>query len=448
MNMIDTTNSKNFFTNYQFLDFSKEVAKNQIDLTTQPTETWAQIGTTLRKVCWNNTKAIGYVGVDISAYFAATALRSMGFCLPPLPAPPQTILPHDNAEFLLCSIERALWTWKPEDRAVIEEGISCSMSDEYNVFQVVGEFTIAYAFENQNKRGMYTPSFLTASESLENDQSFKTIGKRFGKLNIRDQRNILQAIYEQKEPKLLSASAKQVHSDMRALASKLHQGNEGYLKAFMSYNEAKEAAAPAPAATTRPATAPTRAAAHPIPVYPITPATFAPNPARTAFPPLHTTTQAFTPSAPPLYTVSAEVEMAEKIRFLRESITTVPGAMELIKHITNRSVNSADRMSLVSKLAVVNAFQESSRATIPDLFWGLKSSTSREVFVSAALKFSTLSPTDFYQLRNSLINGTLPTNDRLNNQYWTILEFSRVLEQSPDFAKLFAALQIDLIAAS
>jgi hypothetical protein len=234
------TSWKGYLSNYQPFDMTKKLAAQTAQKNEEPVETWAQFNSIFYRICLNNAKSCVFTGADVITYLAVSALRHIGFCLPPLQFP-QLSIPRDNVDFISNSIKRATWTWKNEEKKVLEMEIAEFLGEEYEIFQVVGEFSIAYAYESLKQRGkeIFIPNFLTTSEPLENDQTFNSVGKRFAKLNEKDQQNVLKSIYNQKE-EVLTGEAKAVYVDIRGLASKFSQGNEGYLKAFTAYNKAKE----------------------------------------------------------------------------------------------------------------------------------------------------------------------------------------------------------------
>lgn len=424
-----------FFTNYQFLDFTKGIAQDQIELGKQPTETWAQIGNTLRRVCWNNTRTIFYTGLDITAYLAASALRSQGFCLPPLSAPPARPY-HDDAQFLKCAVERGLWTWGPKKRAEMEEAIESCLSDEYNVFAVIGEFCLAYFYEN-NQGKKYIPSFLRASESLENNESFQTIGNRFAKLNSLDKRNILEALYNQKEPKHLSSAAKQVHRDIRALASKLQQGNKGYLEAFQAYSATQ--AQPSEVAGPQLSTPVRR-----MPVPPSIPPRAMPIPSA---PPREMPIPSAPPGGPnPMAYQSPDMQMAETLAFVRRSLSL--GCEELKRQIVSHERDGGySSKHAVAGLMVIRALRDK-LAGNPQT--GVLTALERahpRLVTRVVQAFAGLSASQF----NKLIQGNVTPQKMIPSDfmpfYHDMQTLAETLLNDPVFDQVFAALKIDLLAS-
>lgn len=231
----------NFLRTYDFLHLTRSVNEAQIALHKEPNETWGDISSKFCNICWLNCESIAAVGLDVVTYLAVSTLRGCGLFLPQPPAPPAFPTPHDNVEFVQYAIERALWNWNPALRKEFEEGIDACLSDKWNVFQAIGEWSLAYSFENAEKSSYYKPTFLTISEPLENGESFRSVGQAFDRLKARDRTAILNALYKQEEAPSLNSSGKKVYQNIRALASKLHQGNQIYLSAFGEYRKKKEA---------------------------------------------------------------------------------------------------------------------------------------------------------------------------------------------------------------
>lgn len=432
-----------FFRNYQFLDFTKQVAQDQINLGKQPAETWGQIGNTLRLVCWNNTRNIFYTGLDVTTYLAVSILRSQGFCLPPLSAPPLRSY-HDDAQFLKSAVERGLWKWNPQKKADVEEAIETCFSDEYNIFAMVGEFCLAYFYENDNGK-KFVPSFLKASEPLENNESFHTVGKRFAKLGSVDQRNILEAIYTQKEPKNLSSKAKQVHRDIRALASKLQQGNKGYLGAFQAYTTTKlgHAAYEIPQSTSS-----QKGSAYPnLSAKPVTPARPVPMPSapprvmpQPSAPPRSMPIPSAPPGGPdPMAHHSTEIQMAEELAFVRRALS---GCEDLKRQITRNQ----DCSWAVASLMVIQALRDKlARRSTSGCLPMLQMVNARAVDrVSAA--FARLSEPQFKELIRNVITPTRTIPSGFMHFYHDFMDLSKALREDPIFEQVFGALKIDLIA--
>jgi len=445
----------NFFTNYHFLDFTKQVAQDQIDLNKQPTETWGQIGNTLRRVCWNNTRIGFYTAADVVTYATVSTFRSLGFCLPPLSAPPLRSY-HDDAQFLKCAVERGLWTWNTQKKADVEEAIETCLSDEYNIFAMIGEFCLAYFYENDNGK-KHEPSFLSASKPLKNHESFYTVHKRFAKLSSIDQRNILDAIYNQKEPKNLSAKAKQVHLDIRGLASIMQQGNKGYLEAFQAY--AKTKLGHAAYETPQPATPP-RAPVYPtFNARPFTPPRVMPTPSAPPY-------EAVQPSAPrrpmpvpsaprrpmpvpsappggpdPMAYQSSEIQMAQELDFVRRALT---GCEELKRQIVRSPAH--DTNGKVAALMVVQALRDklAGRSTNGCLAMLERTQPRSVERVSAA--FTRLSAQQFKELTKSIVTPSLMIPTGFMPFYHDLLDLSETLKKEPMFDMVFSALKIDLIA--
>src|SRR5579872_329128 len=163
----------NFLRNYTFLSLTKSTMDEVSKL---PNRDWKQKGTSFGKVLFS-------VWAEIPTSIAVSGLRWAGCFNPPLPQPPSFPAPHSNVEFMDVSVKRALWDWKPSLKAEMKEGIADSISEKWNVFQVVGEWCIANSFEHPN---YFKPSFLTASEPLENGTMFRDLTLTFSKLKQKD----------------------------------------------------------------------------------------------------------------------------------------------------------------------------------------------------------------------------------------------------------------------
>lgn len=230
---------------YKFGDFTKAVAKEQIDALNDPAKTWQN---KWGNMCWYNGKAILSVGADVASYLFVSSLRSIGLCHPLPPKPPEFPIPHDGTELLQNAIERALWDWDPTLRKELELGIEESFSDTWNIYQVLVEWALAYCFEhadfakNEAKDKPYMPKFLTCSEPLASGKTFGMIGSDFGKLSKKEQALVVKALYAQaKEMPKLSDAGKKVYQDMRAFASLQTQGNQNYFEVMADYQKQKEA---------------------------------------------------------------------------------------------------------------------------------------------------------------------------------------------------------------
>ncbi len=234
----------NFLRSYEFMGLTKLVNESQAQIYKQSNETYG-------KMCGKAAKNAGFSGLSFAALGAdmalmpcISAIRSLGFFNPLPPQPPAFPTPHNNAEFMDVSIDRALWDWKPELKNEMNEGISDGLSDKWNVYQVVGEWCLANSFDHPT---FYKPTFLTVSEPLENGESFRSVGTAFSRLKQKDKTAIFDAVYHQTDiAKSISANGKKVYQDLRALASKLTQGNEAFLTAFKETMNKRAAAEPAP----------------------------------------------------------------------------------------------------------------------------------------------------------------------------------------------------------
>lgn len=237
---MDIGSVSKFLRGYEFQGLTKAVTEAQLEIYKLPYKTYTQMG---EKMAWT----AGYTAASVAAQFAEipfyvglSTLRACGCFNPIPPEPPSFPSPHDNAEFMNYSIERALWDWQPELREEMREGIADQLSEKWNIFQAVGEWCLAFSYENASKPTYYKPTFLVASEPLESGESFKSVGVAFAALRKKDKEAVLKAIYHQTELGWASGDAKKVYQDIRALGAKLQQGNEAYLTAFKEYMKRKE----------------------------------------------------------------------------------------------------------------------------------------------------------------------------------------------------------------
>jgi hypothetical protein len=234
-----------FLRNYDYLNLTKSVTDAQAELYKAPHETWAQMGSKFYSICSSNAQSIAATGADTALFLFVSTMRSCGYFIQPLPTPD---LPnaHDNVDYLDNAIARGLSLWNPEKREAFKEGLAEGLSDEWNIYQAVGEWAVAHYYENKEGLGFYKPSFLSASEPLANEASFVSVGRAFKALSGGNQKAILKAVYLQEEPNSLGSAARDVYRDLRGLASLLHQGNMGFLKTFSEYSEKHDETAAAP----------------------------------------------------------------------------------------------------------------------------------------------------------------------------------------------------------
>ena len=236
----------NSLRNYQFLDYHKAGVAEQMKMHQQ---TDLSSMDKFKNVCWYNAEAIVRVGFDVGTYLTLISLlRPIGLCHPVPPAPPEFPTPHSNVELMDYAVRRALWNWGQSAQKEILEGIADNYSDRWNVFQLVGEWSFAFALENAHKSSYYksNPTFLTIAEELDNGATYRTISKDFNSLWAKDKTAVLEALYRQAPCSSLSSSAKQVYQNIRAFASQLHQGNQNYLQSFNEYSKTLGAQATAP----------------------------------------------------------------------------------------------------------------------------------------------------------------------------------------------------------
>jgi hypothetical protein len=303
-----------FLRNYEFLNITKSVTEAQLALYKKPTQTWGQFGSKLYNICWYNCESIAAVGIDVAIYSVVSSLRSCNLLCPLPPTPPTFPIPHDNVEFIRYTIERALWDWNLSDKKEMKEGIADGLSDRWNIYQVVGEWSLAHYLENAARSSFFKPTFLTISEPLENGETFLSVCKAFARLWQSEQKSILDALFRQGARPPLSSAGKKVYQEIRAIASKLQQGNQIYLIALNDYM--KQLASDAPAAASelpkvhRPTTPSAPLSTHDFPrLYPALTAPIIP-----AHQP--------EPSAPPLpeSIPAQEMQMAVNVQFLRVAL--------------------------------------------------------------------------------------------------------------------------------
>lgn len=405
-----------FLRSYEFLDLTKSVTESKMTLYKQPNKTWGDIGNKLANISYYNTLSIGAVGADVATYLAVSSLRGIGLFCPLPPAPPVFPAPFDNVQFIEDAIKRALWDWDLTPRKEIEEGIETSYSEKWNVFQVVGEWSIAYSLENMGRSSYFKPTFLTISEPLENGATFLSVSTAFARLWQSDQKAILNALYHQTEAPALGYRARQVYQDIRSLASKLHQGNQNYLNAFSQY------AAKTPSAPTSPAPVPSyeRPQVHPI------------------------------PSAPPLSRINPEMAIALNVAFLRSSLSKLPSQDQkrLKSELLGRSSNM-DREALkylMARLALLKAFE--SKNERPGFLPWDSTLQNGKTFRQAMQSFELLRRSDFVELREAALDSWREylLSPSLKERMDDLNGFGRVFAKQQDFLKLYEALRIDLLA--
>jgi hypothetical protein len=470
--------------NYEFLNLTESVTKAQMAVYKKPAQTWTQIGSKFYNICWYNGEAIAAVGLDVAAYLAISTLRACGLFCPLPPAPPTFPTPLDNAAFVNYAIERALWNWDYTPRKELEEGIADSYSDKWNVFQVVGEVSLAYSLENSQKSSYYKPTFLTISEPLENGESFRSVGVAFDRLWQKDKTAILDAIYSQKEPASLSSAGKKVYQTIRALASKLHQGNTIFLNAYKEY--VKQRALKTPSITAPRA---------------IVPKTLPQPQAETLAPSVyHSPTRVFPSlfsahegeglrptaaladhtraSAPPLgsnFLTSNELEMIANVQFLNGALKNAVGALDphrqrkFVQLVVNDSMRplgssyNTETLSyrtpeispkfFVARLAMLrllkDGFQKGKVSDCPHFFPWNTPLRNGNTLRAVGLGFGSLSDREFAQLQEAIVDPTRAKyvlDDVLKQKLFDLSEFAERLQVNEDFLKTYEALRIDLLA--
>lgn len=431
-----------FLRNYEFLNFTKSVTEAQMALYKTPNQTWSQIGNKFYNVCWYNCKAIGMVGIDVLTYLAVSTLRNCGLCCPLPPPPPTFPIPHDNVEFIRYSIQRALWDWEPNDRKELEEGIEECLSDKWNVYQVVGEWSIAFSLENAHKASFYKPSFITVSEALEHGETCRTVANEFARLRQKEKTIILNALYHQEAPPSLSSSAKKVYQDIRALASKFQQGNQNYLNAFSEYVKQKSTDSISASTST-------------IPLQ-----------SRVALP---SSVEPSAPLEPALY--SRELQLANNIATarltLRDAVQTLsPSRKKLIIQsiLRNQSlpfISWSDPQFLtttepdaypkffIAKLAFLRFFRDHyQRSEIPSFISSYQRVNNGRTIGEIDQSFaSSMEPHDFIQLQNAIVNpNSVQLNSTNQRRLAELCACAELIQQNDDFTKVYDGLRLDLEA--
>jgi hypothetical protein len=421
-----------FLERYEFLNLTKSVTESKISLYKKPNVTWSQIGSKLYHVSLYNGLEIGAVGADVAVYLAVSTLRSLGLFCPPPPQPPVFPFPQDNVEFIDCAIKRALWDWDLWARKEIEGEIESNFSEKWNVYAVVGEWSLCYSLENMARGSYFKPTFLTISEQLENGASFRSVCTDFAKLWQSEKQAILKALYSQDTPHALGFRAKKVYQDIRALASKLHHGNQNYLAAYAEYVKRKSSPAPLPKADA-PLGAPSPTQA----------------PRGNFHPPAFSPTPLVVPSAPPPLTDrDFEVEMASDVAYLRRAVTGLQSSRRLRSDILSDETHPSNPTSpkaLCARLALLQAFSAENRPSF--LPWN-QSLQNGKIFRQALQDAAALTKSDSQKLQGALVDPWRARNlsAPLQERFSDLNEFGRILANSKDFLKVYEALRIDLLA--
>ena len=445
----------NFFRNYHFLDFTQSIAKNKIDVCKKPDTTWGEFGSNFRDVCLYNLGSFVAVGADVAMYLSVTAFREMGLFLPLPPPPPVFPSPRDNVEFIHNAIQRAVWDWLPSMTKLMHEGIQDGISDTWNVYQVVGEWALAYSLENGKKGDSFKPNFLRISEGLADGETFMSVGIAFDKLNEKDQRQILSDIYHQSEPSQLSAAGKKVHLNIRALASLLHQGNRNYLESFDGYQKKREAGK---LRTLLPMAeivlAPERVTANTV--------------TKPAIQNVYTGTIATT-TPPTTHAQANKSGTLSEIHFFNQAISAIssPNKKEIVQAIVkDRSeplakgnhpetlVGCAHDASLkyfIARLGMLRmlkeSFQKNRPANCPSFFpWNEKLQNGQDLR-EVGQRFVNLTDNDYRLLEGAIIDPTGQVlQGTLRERLLELSEFAELLHRDKSFLKMYEALKVDLVA--
>lgn len=449
-----------YLCNYQFLNLAKSVTESQIALyhNKELGGSWKCVTT----LCNSNLQAWA-VPADIVTHLFVSTLRSCGFCLPPPPPPPTFPIPHDNVQFLQYATQRALWNWDPSQRKEIKEDIASCMSEKWNIFQVVGEWSFAFSLENAGKSTYYQPTFLTISEPLENGMSYRTICAAFAKLNQRDRMAILDAIYRQ-EPPSLRSSAKKVYQDIRAIASKLHQGNKNYTDAFSEYAKIIESHEDAPSIQTSQGMRP---------VHVISEPSLTTHPRSEEPMPLPVPSAPFLPAPPsaPLLPAADEIQLADQIQSLRTAFSdaTAHIGQERAKLVKQFIINdttaplpigpnfkyySPDTSPkyFVARLALLrylNDVYRHGRQIDVSFFPYHQRLSNGKTLSDTGFSLSRLSDQDCLLLRDTIIhpaNAPIHLNGMQQQMFNELSEWATHIQRNPEFLKVYEALRIDLMA--
>jgi len=473
--MMGIERAVNFLRAYEFQGLTKGVTEAQAQVYKEPNETNQQMLKKAGKVAGYTAASIAAQCADPFLYMGVSGFRWMGFFNPLPPEPPKFPMPHDNAQFMDNAIERALFDWKPELQAEMREGLSDQLSEKWNIFQAVGEFCLAYSYENGVNSNYYKPTFLTVSEPLENGESYKSVGVDFSRLKQKEKALVLKAIYHQTEIGPVSAAGKKVYQDIRALASKMQQGNQGYLTAFKECMEKKEAApapTPAPALSSRVSAPPQSSLNVPTPasVYP----SVAPRIQNQTFAPVYTQpAQTIHPSAPDLspqwVDQTAEQTILRDLKFLKTAMNDgvqFLGAQEkkkffdLIKEDTVPTIGTCRGNILpetspkycVARLSLLQffkkAFKERGSEDAPDFFWIRELNSNNKSFHEIGQSFALLHERDYVKIQQTILFPLeVPKLDAtLRKRLSELNEFAAMVGKNQQFLQMYEKFQLDLIA--
>lgn len=224
------------WSNYQYGDYHREAVKEHYKYCQPSTGAPSAPG-----MAFNTSLLFASIAKDFFVGSAIDFARSLGYCLPAISSP-DLPRPQDNAEFLCFAENRALHLWSAAEKKVIEEGLEDGLCDEYEIYGVLGEWAIASYYENAADENFYLPTFLESSSPLPSNRKVTILSteERFRALSEGDKKSILKALYTQKPPvswkgNPLGKAAKEVYTDIRALASLLHQGNQAFITSTNDY---------------------------------------------------------------------------------------------------------------------------------------------------------------------------------------------------------------------
>jgi hypothetical protein len=455
---VGTTNAKTsgFWREYKFLDLTLNAVKNAQEEIVKP-------DVTVGSFILQGGKTFGAVICDFSANPLNSGLRQFGFCLPLPPEPPAFPSAHNNVQFMKNSIERALWDWSSEKRVEMLEGISDGLLENRNVFQIVGEWSLLFSYDNRDKPNYYVPTYLRVSEPLANKESFSSIGDRFIRLKNKDKAEIRNTVYHQKEGiGQISEEGKKVYQDIRGLASLMTQGNEGFMASYKEYvQRAEETPAELPsslAARTTPVPQTVLNVPRPVNPYPMIPLQRESQPYSYAQP----SAPAFEPE-----TVNDEAKILQDLNFMRTSFLQgikwlAPQEKERISDLVKKDVVSGSSRGnpspesspkyLVARLALLHffktAFKERGSLSVPEFFWIRGLNESGKSIHEVGQTYASFDENQYVKIQQTILNPMLVVklDQTMRKRLGELNEFAEILSKNQAFLNLYAKLQIDLVA--
>gem|GEM_PF-1447677 len=452
---VGTANAKlsDSWREYKFLDLTRDAIKNVQGELAKP-------DVTIGSLILQGGKTMGAVIGDCCANPLISGLRQLGFCMPLPPEPPTFPSAHNNVQFMKNSIERALWDWPSEKRTEMLEGISDGLLENRNVFQIAGEWSLLFSYDNRDKPNYYVPTYLRVSEPLANQESFASVGNRFVNLRNKDKAAIRDAVYHQKENiGQISEEGKRVYQDIRGLASLMTQGNAGFMNSYKEYVQLAEEASPAlPSALAgRVASVPQAVVNVPRPVNPY---------------PVQRESQPYSyaqPSAPAFEpeTGNDEAKILQDLNFMRTSFLQgikwlAPQEKERISDLVKKDAASGSSRGnpspesspkyLVARLALLHffktAFKERGSLSVPEFFWIRALNESGKSIHEVGQTYASFDENQYVKIQQTILNPMLvakldpTTRKRLSE----LNEFAEIVSKNQSFLSLYTKLQIDLVA--